>query len=429
MDQAAANKEFRYFEKETLVDPYEFYELARPSGPVVRVQNPERETYLVLSYQALREVAEKPEVFSSKPAGYPGPNFYPRAEAYLKEHGYGRLPHIISSDPPRHTAYRRVLAKALRDKRVHSLRPRIREIANALIDDFVARGRCEFVMDYAWRLAVLLMAELLGVEKTNINRFREWGDAWVLPLEQPLSEEHMLACVRKIAELQHYFADKLADRTAKPQDDLLTDIAHAKVDLGEGLVSLRLHEQLAICEALLIAGNSSTAHALSLGMLRLAEFPDIAGAIRGQRKLISRFAEESLRYEAAIQSNFRTVAEETEFHGQRMSKGAQVLLCWGAANRDAKVFEDPDTFSMGRPSPQAHMAFGHGIHACAGAALARQELTESYDLLLQRLGEIRLADGVLAAQLRRTGGIVTHGVERLPIEFVANDAPSATDGA
>ena len=410
---------FEFFDRDTLINPYGFYERVRGAGPVVRLENQDRETYLVLSHDVVREVTAQPERFSSKPAQYPGPNFYPQAERHLREQGFGRVPHIISSDPPRHTAYRGVLARALRDKRTHQMRPRIREIAESLVDEFAGAGGCEFVMDYAWRLAILVVAELLGVNKEDIDQFKVWADAWVLPLEQPLTEAEMMGCVEKIAALQHYLVAELEQRVADPQDDVLTDIALATVDLGDGEVPLRRHEQLGMCEALIVAGNDTTASALSLGVLRLAEFPEIAEHIRGDRKLIARFAEESLRYESAVQSNFRTVAQDTEFHGHRMAKGAQVLLSWGAANRDPEAFHHPETFDIDRPALKSHQSFGYGIHSCAGAAIARQELTESYDILLQRLANIRLADGLTPGAIVRTGGIVTHGLQRLPITFAA----------
>jgi cytochrome P450 len=229
----------------------------------------------------------------------------------------------------------------------------------------------------------------------------------------------MIECVDAIAELQHYLADELDDRQRRPRGDLLSDIAQATFDLGQGEVALRQHEQLGLCEVLMVAANDTTANALSLGMLRLVERPDIAGRIGGDRALIERFAEESLRYEGAVQSNFRTLTADTEFHGTRMGKGAMVLLSWAAANRDPAEFGNPRDFDLDRRALRSHLGFGGGIHTCPGAALARQELVESYDLLLSRLGGFRLPDGMRASDVLRGGGIVTHGLSKLPIRFEA----------
>jgi cytochrome P450 len=422
------NPDVQFFEPATLADPYAYYESRRAAGPVLDVSTPDKETYLVVGAAAIREILGQPEVFSSRPVGAQGVNLYPRAEALLKERGFGRTPQFIVMDPPRHTAFRGVLAKALRDKRFHQMRPQIRAVAAQLIDDFAPSGRCEFARDYAWKLSVLVIVDLLGVGRTRIDEFKRWSDAWVRPMLQPLTEDEMIDCVTQIAELQHFLVDELAARRQSPRDDLLTDIAHATFDLGHGEVPLRQHEQLGLCEMLIVAGNDTTANALSLGMLRLVERPDLADRIRGDVRLIERFAEESLRYESAVQNNFRTLARDTEFHGIRMGQGALVLLSWAAANRDPLLYPQPQSFDIDRESFRTHLAFGGGIHTCAGAALARQELVESYDLLLRRLGNLRFADGFTAADVVRLGGLVSHGLARLPLRFEEIAAPTAGAG-
>lgn len=406
-----------FFGPATLADPYSYYESRRNEGPVLDVSTPDRETYLVVDAAAIREILGQPELFSSRPVGAQGVNLYPRAEALLKEKGFGRTPQFIVMDPPRHTAFRGVLGKVLRGKRFHQMRPQIRAVAEQLIDDFAPAGRCEFTRDYAWKLSVLVIVDLLGVDRARIDEFKRWSDAWVRPLLQPLTEDEMVDCVTQIAELQHFLVGELAARRQSPRDDLLTDIAHATFDLGQGEVPLRQHEQLGLCEMLIVAGNDTTANALSLGMLRLVERPDIADRIRGDGRLLERFAEESLRYESAVQNNFRTLTRATEFRGLRLGQGALVLLSWGAGNRDPRVHAQPQSFDIDRESFRTHLAFGGGIHTCAGAALARQELVESYDLLLRRLRHLRFDDGFAPTDLVRLGGLVSHGLERLPLRF------------
>ncbi len=421
------NRDDNFFEPATLANPYSYYESRRNQGPVLDVSTPGKETYLVIGAAVIREILARPEVFSSRPVGAQGVNLYPRAEALLKQAGFGRTPQFIVMDPPRHTAFRGVLGKVLRDKRFHQMRPQIRAVATSLIDDFAPAGRCEFTRDYAWKLSVLVVADLLGVDRGRIDEFKRWSDAWVRPLLQPLTEDEMVDCVTQIAELQHFLVDELAARRQSPRDDLLTDIAHAKFDLGQGEVTLRQHEQLGLCEMLIVAGNDTTANALSLGMLRLVERPDIADRIRGDARLIERFAEESLRYESAVQNNFRTLTQDTELHGVRMGRGALVLLSWAAANRDPDVYANPQAFDIDRESFRTHLSFGGGIHTCAGAALARQELVESYDLLLNRLRNLRFDAGFTQADLVRMGGLVSHGLARLPIRFEIVASPVAID--
>jgi len=407
----------QFFDPQTLVDPYPYYAAHRGQGPVLDVSTPDRETYLVIGAAAIKDVVAHPGIFSSRPVGAQGINVYPRAEAHLKEKGFGRTPHLIVMDPPRHTAFRGVLGRVLRDKRFHQMRPQIRAVSEGLIDAFAARGECEFVRDYAWSLSALVIADLLGVDRARLEEFKRWSDAWVRPLLQPLTEDEMIDCLGQVAELQHYLVGELEVRKSAPRGDLMSDIAHATFDLGQGEVPLRRHEQLGMCEVLIVAGNDTTANALSLGMLRLVERPDIADRIRGNSLLIERFAEESLRYEGAVQNNFRTVTQDTELAGVRIGAGSLVFLSWAAANRDPAEYPDPAAFDIDRASVRSHLAFGAGIHTCAGAALARQELVESYDLLLRRLGNLRLQEGWVPAEVRRMGGLVTHGLSRLPIRF------------
>ena len=406
-----------FLDPATLLDPYGFYAMHRDRGPVVRVENGARETWLVIGQDAIREALAQPLVFSSRPEGIQGVNVYPKAEELLKTRGFGRVPHVITMDPPRHAAYRGVLGKLLRDKRFHQMRPQIRAIAHELVDGFAPAGRCEFVRDYAWKLSVLVVADLLGVPRTDIEDFKRWSDAWVRPLLQPLSEDEMLECVAQMAELQHYLVAAVESRQREPRDDLLTDIAQATIDLGRGETPLRRHEQLGLLEALIVAANDSTANALSLGMLRLVEFPQLVHAMRDDPKRVERFAEESLRYESAVQNNFRTVREPTRLAGVEIGAGALVFLSWGAANRDPAAFPTPDRFDLDRPGLRSHLAFGGGNHTCAGAALARQELVESFEILLRRLEGFRLDDGVGMQDVHRSGGLVTHGLARLPIRF------------
>ena len=151
-----------FLDPATLLDPYGFYAMHRDRGPLVRIENGDRETWLVIGHEAIREALAQPLVFSSRPDGIQGLNFHPKAEELLKTRGFGRVPHVITMDPPRHAAYRGVLGRLLRDKRFHQMRPQIRLIANSLVDGFVPVGGCEFVRDYAWKLSVLVVADLLA---------------------------------------------------------------------------------------------------------------------------------------------------------------------------------------------------------------------------------------------------------------------------
>jgi len=420
--------DFTLSQPDIACNPYPYYPALHAAGPISRLADFEHPTFIVNDYQLVREIARNPALFSSRPSPHQRYNFYPRAEEFLRSEGYGRTPHVIVNDPPRHTAYRKLLNRLLREKRVHDMRPRIATVAHALIDEFIDDGRCDFTRAFAWKLSILIVAELLGVDRSDIDQFRTWAEDWVRPLLLPLSEDEMMDCMKSIAALQHYFVVQLDDRRRQPRDDLLSDIVTAQIDLGKGPVGLRVHEELAICEVLLIAGNDTTANALSLAMLRLIERPGLAAQLRGDADSIRKFVEESLRYEGSVQNNLRVALAETVLGGLTVPEGALLLLCWAAANRDEQQFPQADQFDMERPGNNKHMAFGQGIHTCAGAAIARQELYESMDALLARMDNFRL-DGIAStAAVPRVGGIITHGPAHLPIAFDQRPVSGAVVG-
>jgi len=421
-------QDFRLSQPTIACNPYPYYKALHDAGPISRLPDFEHPTFIVNDYQLVRVIARNPALFSSRPSPHQRYNYYPRAEEFLRNHGYGRTPHVIVNDPPRHTAYRKLLNRLLREKRVHDMRPRIAVVAHALIDDFIDDGTCDFTRAFAWKLSILIVAELLGVERSDIDQFKTWAEDWVRPLLLPLSEDQMMDCMKSIAALQHYFAVQLDDRRRQPRGDLLSDIVSAKIDLGKGPVGLRLHEELAICEVLMIAGNDTTANALSLAMLRLIERPGLAARLRGDGELIRKFIEESLRYEGSVQNNLRVAVEETALAGITVPKGALILLCWAAANRDEQQFPHADQFDIERPGNTRHVAFGQGIHTCAGASIARQELYESMDALLARMDNFRLTGAGSTDAVRRVGGIITHGPERLMIDFDKRPVSDAVAG-
>ena len=289
-----------------------------------------------------------------------------------------------------------------------------------MIDRFAASGQCEFVHDYAWSLAAQVIADLLGVDQAQLEEFKRWSDAWVRPLLQPLTEDEMIYCMGQIAELQHYLVGELDARRAAPRDDLMSDIARATFDLGQGEVPLRKHEQLGMCEVLIVAGNDTTANALSLGMLRLVECP---GWLI-ESVVISRRSNGSRKSHCATRARCRIISARSPRTPSWVDCAwGRVLWCCGPRPpRIATRRLGPGRCLRHRPRlGPLHLAFGGGIHTCAGASLARQELVESYDQLLRRLGNFRLQEGLTPNDIRRMGGLVTHGLARLPIRFDVRD--------
>ena len=212
----------------------------------------------------------------------------------------------------------------------------------------------------------------------------------MLPLGGLLSEEEREACAYKYAEMQHYFAARIAERRDDPQDDMLTDMVAARL---AGERPLDVPELLSICAQFLVAGNETTTKLITACAQLLCQHPDQLAAVRDDPSLVPGAVEESLRMESAVQTMFRTATRDTELAGVAIPKGGRVVLLIGAANRDPATFPDPDRFDVGRPNARFNLGFAHGEHYCIGAALARAEATIGVRALLTRLPGLRLGAG------------------------------------
>jgi cytochrome P450 len=224
-----------------------------------------------------------------------------------------------------------------------------------------------------------------------------------------------LDAARGAVEFQHYFIDMIEEKRARPTDDIISDLTHA--DLAEEGDPRKMNhsELISILQQLLVAGNETTAHALTAGMYYLLTRPDLARALAGDPDLTAGFVEETLRYLSPVANMWRLVKEDTEIGGFPVKAGEMVLLRYASGNRDESRFAEADRFDPRRPGGREHLAFGAGIHTCIGASLARKEMVTAFPILLRRLKNPRLADAT--AGLRYSPNIILRGVVELNIAF------------
>ena len=261
-----------------------------------------------------------------------------------------------------------------------AIEDRIAAVADELVDRFAGAGSVELVHQFAIPLPLTIIAEQLGVPVRDLHLFKEWSDAAVLPLGGLLSEEEREACAYKYAEMQHYFAARIAERRDDPQDDMLTDMVAARL---EGERPLDVPELLSICAQFLVAGNETTTKLITACAQLLCQHPDQLAAVRDDPSLVPGAVEESLRMESAVQTMFRTATRDTELAGVAIPKGGRVVLLIGAANRDPATFPDPDRFDVRRaerplqPRLRPRRAL---LHRCrAGASRGDHRRTGSAD--------------------------------------------------
>jgi cytochrome P450 len=385
----------QFFSDDLRRDPFAAYDRARAASPLLH--DPRSGAWMVFDYDGVRRALQDHEAFSSSgaAAGQSHPDWF------------------IFHDPPRHTLLRALVARAFTPRGVAAMEPRIRWLSRALLDRAIERGEMDIAADFAVPLPQLVIAEMLGVPVQDRAAFRRWSDA-ILGLSHALpgSEEKepaSRAYRAAHAEMRDYVARLADDRRAVPADDLLTRLVQARVE-GHALTD---DEILAFVQLLLVAGTETTTNLVGNAVLCFLEHPDELTRVRAVPELLPGAIEEVMRFRSPVQWMFRFTRREVEMHGQTIPAGRMVLPVIGAANRDPAHFADPHRFDVAR-DPNPHLAFGHGIHFCMGAPLARLEARIALADVIERLRDLERADD---APWTPRSALHVHGPSRLPVRF------------
>ncbi|MDP2314528.1 MAG: cytochrome P450 [Pseudomonadota bacterium] len=322
----------------------------------------------------------------------------------------GFRPSLITTDPPRHRALREVVAKAFTPRAVAALEPRIQTVAADLLERACHRDTFDLVADFAHPLPVIVIAEMLGVPVSDRPLYRRWADAILggggsrLLLGAPPTTEGL----RARDEMDAYFADACRQPGRGERDDLLGALLAGR----DGDVGLTGEEILAFCSLLLLAGHITTVNLITNAAFCLLGHPGRLSEVAVDRTLVPDTVEEVLRYMSPVQGLSRIATEPVELGGVKIEEGERVVAWIAAANRDERVFADPDRFDI-RRRPNPHLAFGMGIHFCLGAPLARLETRIALDALLDPLVHLR-ASRAEPPELSATGTLM--GFSRLVVE-------------
>jgi cytochrome P450 len=313
--------------------------------------------------------------------------------------------HMLAVDPPDHTRLRRLVSAAFTARRIEALRPRIEQIATELLDAVEGRERGDLIDAFAFPLPIQVICELLGVPAEDRDDFREWSNAVVAGSQAgPKLAPALEAMVRYIRTL-------LAERRARPGDDLLSGLIQVR-DAEDRLTEEELSSMVFL---LLVAGHETTVNLIGNGTYLLLKDRAAWDELRADRALLPGAIEEFLRYEGPVETaTFRTATEDVAIGGVTIPAGDPVLVMLLSANRDADQFPGADELRLDRPASH-HLAFGHGIHYCLGAPLARLEAQIAFTALLDRHPELRL--DVPAEELRWRPGLLLRGLEGLPVRW------------
>jgi cytochrome P450 len=262
----------------------------------------------------------------------------------------------------------------------------------------------------------------MGLPQEDILPVKLWCDARIERMGGSLiSYERDLEAARQVVEFQYYLFKKIEERRTAPGDDLISHMVTAHVE-GFGGRSLTTEELISMIDIILLGGNDTTINLLSSGMALLLQHPGQLALVYADPSLIPNFVEEAMRVESPVQCLFRTAKADAEVGGVRVPQGSRLAILYGAANRDAEQFPDPDHFDVRRPNAKMSVAFGAGIHFCLGASLARLEGKVAFETLLTRLRNVRLAEG--KNDFRHTINPIVRGLKQLHLEFDPGEPPA-----
>lgn len=387
-------------------NPYPLYWVLRHVKPVLAIDR--YKLWFVSRYDEVKRVLSDYETFSSD---------FRLAFQSSTELDRDTRVSLILSDPPVHTRLRSLVSKAFTPRTVATLEPRIEQISHDLLDGVIRQGKMDLVQDLAYPLPVMVIAEMLGIPPEDRAQFKLWSDQVVRTSDQVFTDPDQMRVQNQRAdippvmsrEMAPYLKAIIAQRRAEPRDDLISRLVQAELD-GEQLTEWDL---LDFCSLLLVAGNVTTTNLISNAMLLFLQHKDALAALQQDPSLLPTAVEEVLRYRSPVQFMFRVSVQETEMGGRRVPSGQRVIALIGSANRDEHKFEQANRFDIAR-SPNPHIAFGHGVHYCLGAPLARLEAKVALDVILARL---RNPQRVGLAPLEPSDGVILNGVKTLPLVF------------
>jgi cytochrome P450 len=423
-------------------DPYRLLDYLAEHKPVYR--EPHHGVVLVTGYEEAIAVLRAPDVFSSATivAGPDPLSLFPeRPEGdditeYVNAHRE-YLPQndqIVSSDPPSHAAQRALLMGLITPKRLKENEEFIWRLTDRQLDEILPRGTAEIMADYAQPYTLLVIADLLGVPEEDHAMLlgRRAGNRLTLGERKPAGEEGgggphkddrpRTAGHNSLEIFYDYFSARVEERRRQPRGDVLTGMAQAVFPDG---TSPEPVEVARIASNLFAAGQETTVRLIGTALRRIADEPETQALLRANRDLVPRFVEETLRTEGPILGEYRLAVKTTELGGVRIPAGTPVLLANGAANRDPRQFECPAEFRVNRENVRRHIAFGHGIHTCPGAPLARSEARVTIERLLDRTTDIRINEEAHGpAGSRRYTYMPTYmfrGLTSLHLDFTVRD--------
>ncbi|MGW3008631.1 cytochrome P450 family protein [Streptomyces sp. NPDC001219] len=385
--------------KDFTTDPYPYYAKLRAQGPVHRVRLPYgQEGWLVVGHRAARAALSDARL--NKDWRKTGLQNDAGEESAL-------WTSMLDADPPHHTRLRKLVAKEFTSRRVEALRPRVQQITDELLDAMLAapEGRADLVEALAFPLPMTVICELLGVPTVDREAFRAWSNEIVAPTGEEAAQQAVVA-------MSGYLVDLIESKRKAPGDGLLSALIRTSDEDGD---QLSRDELIGTAFLLLVAGHETTVSLLANGVRALLQHPAQLAALRADFSLLDNAVEEMLRYDGPVETaTWRFTAEPVQIGDTLIPAGETVVIALASASRDHEHFAAADDFDITRDA-RGHTAFGHGIHFCLGAPLARLEARIALRSLLERCPDLAL-DTDIDDLIWRTGMLI-RGTEHLPVRW------------
>jgi cytochrome P450 len=394
-------------------DWFPTYRRLRNEFPVYRI--PGTSLFVITRYADVLHVLRHQDIF---PTGGSATRHRAAQEIYNTKGWPRSTP--LSTNPPEHRKFRELVDSFFDAEGSAQWRELIQQTIDDLLNEIIAQSEnqsrtsptADFVAEFALPLPIRVITQIMGFPVHDIPLLKKWSSAWVLPFSGPLDDEQEVWVAENVVEFQHYINDTIEMKRHAPGPDVISHLVQARFD-GERL--LTNHEIISIVDHLFIGGNETTTFAITSALWILLREPGLYERIRDDRSLIAQFIEECLRLESPTQGLYRTVATDTTVGGVDIPAGAVVHIRYGSANRDERIFPNPDVVDLDRTNTRRHMAFSLGEHHCPGSSLSRLEQNMALNAILDRLPNLHFTPE--ANNFSHHPGFVLRALQELHISW------------
>ena len=382
----ALGEAFNPFVDPYLSDPYTFFAQARDEEPVF--YSPAIDHWVVAHYEDVKTILRDSVTYSSKMAQSPIKTWPQEAVEMLNAQNFNMMPNLSNNDPPSHTQVRRFLQNAFTPKRIKWLEPHVRRLVNEAIDGFIDKGKVDLVKEMLYETPARVLFAFLGIPDEHIDKVKVWSEGRALLTWGKLSDQEIIEQMPGFIDYIHYCFNLVDELDENPGEDYTSELLQRlKNESPAGISKDRIAVTLF---GLLMAGHETTTNQSGNGIRTLLQHRHAWDALCDDPSLIPNACEEIIRHESSVISWRRVTNQDVEIKGVSIPKNSQLLLLLGAANRDERYFANAETFDIRRKNAKHHMSFGHGIHYCLGAPLARLEMRIFIEELTRRLPTMRL---------------------------------------